>query len=141
MGEEVISAKLRKWDTFQYERVGLTLEARTGSRKRYSGDAGQFKKTVEVFETSNFSLILMSDKPEVLKEGLSAVRAEPLLYAATKDNWEAMAALAKEANCPLAVKGDGFEDVLALTDKLTKAGYIWSWIPGPGPLKRSLKTR
>ena len=124
MGEEVISAKLRKWDTFQYERVGLTLRPELVAVKDMSGDAGQFKKIVgQVFETSNFSLILMSDKPEVLKEGLSACPGgKPLLYAATKDNGDAMAELAKEANCPLAVKGDGLEEVIALTDKLTQAG-------------------
>ena len=76
-----------------------------------AGDAGKFKKTVQqVFDTSNFSLILMSDKPEVLKEGLAACPGgKPLLYAATKDNWQAMADLAKEAKCPLAVKGDGLD--------------------------------
>ena len=77
----------------------------------------------QVFETSNFSLILMSEKPEVLKEGLSACPGgNPLLYAATKDNVEAMADLAKEAKCPLAVKGDGLDELIALTDKLTQAG-------------------
>ncbi|HMK64536.1 MAG TPA: acetyl-CoA decarbonylase/synthase complex subunit gamma, partial [Thermodesulfobacteriota bacterium] len=77
----------------------------------------------QVFDTSNFSLILMSDKPEVLKEGLAACPGgNPLLYAATKDNWQAMADLAKEAKCPLAVKGDGLADLIDLTGKLTQAG-------------------
>ena len=33
-----------------------------------------------------------------------------------------MAELAKEVNCPLAVKGDGLDELIALTNKLTKAG-------------------
>jgi acetyl-CoA decarbonylase/synthase complex subunit gamma len=124
MEEDVVSAKLKKWDTYQYERVGLNLRPELVAIKDMTGDAGKFKKTVkQVFDTSNFSLILMSEKSEVLKEGLSACPGgKPLLYAATKDNWEAMAALAKEANCPLAVKGDGLAGLIALTDNLTKAG-------------------
>ena len=124
MGEEVVSAKLKKWDTYQYERVGLTLRPELVAVKDMAGDAGKFKKTVQqVFETSNFSLILMSENPEVLKEGLAACPGgRPLLYAATDANWQAMAELAKEANCPLAVKGDGLAGLISLTDKLTKAG-------------------
>jgi len=124
MAEDVISAKLRKWDTYQYERVGLNLRPELVAVKDMSGDAGKFKKAVQqVFETSNFSLILMSEKPEVLKEGLAACPGgNPLLYAATKDNWQAMADLAKEAKCPLAVKGDGLDGVIDLSNKLTQAG-------------------
>jgi acetyl-CoA decarbonylase/synthase complex subunit gamma len=68
-------------------------------------------------------MILMSDKPEVLKAGLAACPgANPLLYAATKDNVDAMGELAKEAKCPLAVKGDGLDELIALSNKLTQAG-------------------
>jgi acetyl-CoA decarbonylase/synthase complex subunit gamma len=124
MAEDVIAAKLRKWNTYQYERVGLNLRPELVAVKDMSGDAGKFKKAVQqVFTTSNFSLILMSEKPEVLKEGLAACPGgNPLLYAATKDNWQAMADLAKEAKCPLAVKGDGMDGLIDLSNKLTQAG-------------------
>ena len=45
-----------------------------------------------------------------------------MLYAATKDNVDKVAALAKEANCPVAVKGASLDEVPQLTDQLTKAG-------------------
>jgi acetyl-CoA decarbonylase/synthase complex subunit gamma len=124
MGKDVISAKLKKWDTYQYERVGLTLRPEMVAIKDMTGDSGKFKKTIQqVFETSNFNLILMSEKPEVLKEGLSACSGgRPLLYAATNENWEAMADLAKPANCPLAAKADGLEGLISLTGKLTQTG-------------------
>jgi acetyl-CoA decarbonylase/synthase complex subunit gamma len=119
-----VAAKLRKWDTFQYERVGLNLRPELVAVKDLNGDAAAFVAVVkQVFDTSNFSLILMSDKPEVLKAGLAACPgANPLLYAATKDNVEAMGELAKEAKCPLAVKGDGLDELIALSKKLTQAG-------------------
>ena len=47
---------------------------------------------------------------------------KPLIYAATKDNYDAFGALAKEYACPLAVKGQGMEDVASLTEKLTALG-------------------
>jgi len=124
MKADTVAAKLRKWDTFQYERVGLNLRPELVAVKDLNGDAAAFAAVVkQVFDTSNFSLILMSDKPEVLKAGLAACPgANPLLYAATKDNVEAMGELAKEAKCPLAVKGDGLDELIALSNKLTQAG-------------------
>ena len=124
MKTDTVSAKLRKWDTFQYERVGLNLRPELVAVKDLNGDAASFAAVVkQVFENSNFSLILMSDKPDVLKAGLAACPgANPLLYAATKDNVDAMGELAKEAKCPLAVKGDGLDELIALSNKLTKAG-------------------
>lgn len=124
MKAETVAAKLRKWDSFQYIRVGLNLRPELVAVKDLNGDAPAFAAVVkQVFETSNFSLILMSDKPEVLKAGLAACPgANPLLYAATKDNVEAMGELAKEAQCPLAVKGDGLDDLIALVNKLTQVG-------------------
>jgi acetyl-CoA decarbonylase/synthase complex subunit gamma len=124
MKADTVAAKLRKWDTFQYERVGLNLRPELVAVKDLNGDAAAFAAVVkQVFETSNFSLILMSEKPEVLKAGLAACPgANPLLYAATKDNVEAMGELAKEAKCPLAVKGDGLDELIALSNKLTQAG-------------------
>jgi acetyl-CoA decarbonylase/synthase complex subunit gamma len=124
MDEATVMAKLKKWDTYQYERVGLTLRPELVAIKDTTGDAGKFQALTKlVFEKSNFSLILMSEKEAVLKAGLAACPgANPLLYAATKDNAEALAALAKEAKCPLAVKGEGLEGTAALTEKLEKAG-------------------
>src|SRR4030042_791378 len=76
MGEDVVSAKLKKWDTYKYESVGLNLRPELVAVKDMGGDGAQFKKVVkQVFDTSNFSLILMSEKPEVLKEGLRAFRS------------------------------------------------------------------
>ena len=124
MSREVVAAKLKKWDTFQYERVGLTLRPELVAIKDLGGDAAKFRELVkQVFETSNFSLILMSDRAEVLKAGLEACPGgNPLLYAATKDNWQALADLAKEAKCPLAVKGGNLDELIDLSNKLTQAG-------------------
>jgi acetyl-CoA decarbonylase/synthase complex subunit gamma len=46
----------------------------------------------------------------------------PLIYAATNGNAEALANLAKEHKCPLAIKADNLETLANLSDKLTAAG-------------------
>ena len=53
-------------------------------------------------------LILMSDSPDVLAAGLKVCAdRKPLIYAATKENADKVAELAKTNSCPVAVKGPG----------------------------------
>jgi acetyl-CoA decarbonylase/synthase complex subunit gamma len=76
-----------------------------------------------VAETSEFNLVLMSDKVEVLKAGVEAAGFKrPLLYAATAETAEALGELAKANDLPLAVKADSVEALVPLTEKLTAMG-------------------
>ena len=60
-------------------------------------------------------LILISDNLDTLKGALAEVgKNKPLLYAATEANLDAMSALAKEFDCPLAVKAGKVGDVAKL---------------------------
>ena len=116
-------AKLERWMTLQWERVGLNLRPELVAVKS-AGDAGQFAAMVKkVVDNSDFSLILMSDDKATLEAGIEACGDRvPLLYAATADNADDLAALAKDKNCPLVAKADSVADVEALTTKLTEAG-------------------
>jgi acetyl-CoA decarbonylase/synthase complex subunit gamma len=68
-------------------------------------------------------IILMSEKVENLQAAAKiASPIRPLLYAATKDNADALGKLAKEKNLPLAVKGKDIDEVMELTTKLTEMG-------------------
>ena len=74
-------------------------------------------------KASDANIILMSDKADVLAAGLKACAdKKPLLYAATKDNADAVAALAKESGCAVAAKAAGLEELAVLTEKLAAAG-------------------
>ena len=65
----------------------------------------------------------MSDNADILAAGLKACAdRKPLLYAATKDNLDSVVNLAKENDCPVAVKASGLEELVELTEKLTAAG-------------------
>jgi len=123
MGEAEVGARLERF-RLQYERVGLTLRPELVALKADSGDAGKFEALVSrVVQSSDASLILMSDNPDILKAGLRAGGdRKPLIYAANKDNLEAVAELARSSECPVVVKGASLDEVIELTDKLTGAG-------------------
>ncbi len=119
-----VDARLGRFKQLQYERVGLTLRPELIAVKDESGDAGKFEALVsKVKQNSDACIILMSTNPSILAAGLKVCAdRKPLVYAATKDNLEAVAKLAKENACPLAVKASNLEELAGLTTKLTELG-------------------
>jgi acetyl-CoA decarbonylase/synthase complex subunit gamma len=119
-----LANKLKGWNALQYERVGLNLRPELVAVKDVSGDAAAFGAVAkQVAETSEFNVILMSDKPDVMKAGIAAAGFKrPLIYAATAANLAAMGELAKANDLPIAVKADSVEGLAALSDKLTGMG-------------------
>jgi acetyl-CoA decarbonylase/synthase complex subunit gamma len=124
MSDADVSARVDKFNKYTYERVGLKLRAQAVAIKSESNDPAKFETLVgKVAKATDGALILMSDKPEVLAAGVKGIAArKPLLYAATKATAEAVGKLAKESNCPVAVKGASLDEVAQLTDMLEKAG-------------------
>ena len=124
MDDAEVSARMDKIKSLEYERVGLTLGAELIALKAESGDAAKFTALAnKVKDGSDANLILMSDNVDVLTAAVKACAdRKPLIYAATNDNADAVAALAKENDCPVVAKADGLEELAALTEKLTAAG-------------------
>ena len=124
MDDAEVKARLDKFKNLQYERVGLSLRPELVAVKSESGDPQKFESLVgKVAQGSDGGIILMSDNPDVLAAGLKVCAdRKPLIYAATKDNADKVAELAKANSCPVAVKGSGLEEVVELTEKLTQAG-------------------
>jgi acetyl-CoA decarbonylase/synthase complex subunit gamma len=119
-----LQTKLKKWNAFQYERVGLNLRPELVAVKDVNGKADAFAQTAKtIAETSEFNLVLMTEKPEVMKAAVDATKFKrPLLYAATAGNLGAMGTLAKESGLPLAVKAASVAELVPLTQKLTEMG-------------------
>jgi acetyl-CoA decarbonylase/synthase, CODH/ACS complex subunit gamma len=119
-----LDTKLKTWNAFQYERVGLNLRPELVALKDVNGDAAAFAAVAKkIAEESEFGLVLMSEKPDVIKAALDGCAfKKPLIYAATNDNVEDMGNLAKESGLPLAIKADNMDDLIALSDKLTGMG-------------------
>ena len=125
MSEGDVDKRLKKLKELKYERVGLSLQADLVAVKAVSGNPILFETLVKKVSErlDGRGLILMSEDPAVLKAGAKAAAGrKPLLYAATKGNAEAMAALAKELSTSLAVKGTSLDEVMELTAKLTASG-------------------
>jgi acetyl-CoA decarbonylase/synthase complex subunit gamma len=124
MDQAEVSARLEKASQLQYERVGLTLRPELVAIKSESGDPAKFESVVgQAKEKGGLSLILMSDNPDILTAGLKACASEkPLLYAATKDNLDRVAELARENACPVAIRASGLDELAELATKLTQAG-------------------
>jgi acetyl-CoA decarbonylase/synthase complex subunit gamma len=119
-----LAAKLKGWNAFQYERVGLNLRPELVALKDAGGDKDAFADAAKtIAETSEFNLVLMSEDADVMKAGIEACGfKKPLIYAATDGNVDAFGAIAKENNLPLAVKADSVEGLIPLTEKLTEMG-------------------
>jgi acetyl-CoA decarbonylase/synthase complex subunit gamma len=124
MADGEVDARLKKFKDLTYERVGLTLRTNLVALKAETGDAAKFAALAgKVKAGSDANIILMSDNVDVLAAGLKACAdRKPLLYAATKDNADAVAALAKETGCPVGARAAGLEELAALTEKLSAAG-------------------
>lgn len=123
MDEPEVDARLERFK-LRYERVGLTLRPELVAARADSGGADKFSALVNrIKQGSDGNIILMSDNPDVIAAGLKVCAdRKPLIYAATKDNLERMADLAKENSCPLAVKASNLEELAQLTTRLTEAG-------------------
>ncbi len=124
MGDEEVSGRLERFKTLEYERVGLTLRADLVAVKSLTGDAGKFEAlATKVKDETDGGIILMTEDSGVMEAGLRACAdSKPLIYAATKENADAMSGLSKEHGCPLAVRGSDLDEVSELTSKLTAAG-------------------
>ena len=124
MAEAEVSGRLKRFKELKYERVGLTLRPELVAVKNESGDVGKFETLVKKVKTeTDAALILMSSSLEAMTAAVEASADRvPLIYAATDENSEAFAKLAKEHKCPLAIKTNGLENLSKLSDKLTGAG-------------------
>lgn len=107
--------------TVDYVGMDLTLDGIA-----VEADGGDFAATVSaVKEACPFPLILLTEDPATAEAGLKAVEGtQSLLWAATSDNWEAMAKLAGEYKVPLAVRVDGgdLDALVALAEQVKGAG-------------------
>jgi len=122
MSDAEVDSRLKTFKELEYERVGLLLKADIVAVKDTTGDAQKFTGMIEKVKGAGIrNLVVMSDKTEVLKAGVKAAAdCKPLIYAATDGTLEELGKLALEHNCPLAVKGNGLEEVAAMTSRLTE---------------------
>ena len=123
MDDAEVNGRLDRFKQLQYERVGLTLRPELVAVKDETGDASKFTGVVGKVAQTDAGIILMSGDPDILAAGVKeCADRKPLIYAATRDNLDSVAALAKENSCPVVAKAANLEELAELTTKLNEAG-------------------
>ncbi|MCL6471536.1 MAG: acetyl-CoA decarbonylase/synthase complex subunit gamma [Firmicutes bacterium] len=142
MDEGEAMAKISALASTQWERVGQVLKANLVAVKNASGDAAKFASLVtKVQAATDLPLILMAQDAGAMEKALEVAGAsKPLIYAATEENADAFAELAKKYQAPLAVKASSLDALGELTTKLDAAGVKDLVIdPGTRTLKETFE--
>jgi acetyl-CoA decarbonylase/synthase complex subunit gamma len=124
MADAEVDARLNRFKTLEYERVGLKLRGNLIAVRSGSNDTAKFTALINKIKSSSDSpMILISRSADLLTAGVKVcAERKPLIFAATKDNIDQVAALAKESGCPVAAKAANVEELAALTEKLASMG-------------------
>jgi acetyl-CoA decarbonylase/synthase complex subunit gamma len=125
LSDAEVKARLVKINALSFERVGQKIDVNLVAIKQ-TGVASKFAQAVKlVAANTKLAVALMSKDPQALKEALASVKErKPLIYGADAGNLAAMAQLAREYNCPLAVIAKDLEDASNLTQELGKLGVV-----------------
>ena len=131
--DDAVDGKLERFNSLQYERVGLLLKGDAVAVRSTAGDAGKFGALAgKVKDKTKGGIILIADKADVMAAGIEACKdRRPLIYAATPEANEDMAKLAKEHKLPLAVRGKDMESLAEASGKL-KDGGLEDLVIDPG---------
>jgi len=102
LNDDEFDQKVKKVEEFEFERTGEKLKLNAIAIRNKSGSTEKFTRAVEKLKNSRFPLILCSFNPESMEAALKIVGDKrPLIYAATENNLEFMANLAREYECPI----------------------------------------
>ncbi|MFH1483182.1 MAG: acetyl-CoA decarbonylase/synthase complex subunit gamma [Chloroflexota bacterium] len=121
---EELKRRAQEIASYQVERVGMKLGLDGLALENASGDPSALARALEAVDgQGDLPLVLMAG-PGALAQVLEKVAPRrPLLYAATRDNWEAMAELALKYKCPLAVaEPSGLEALAGQVEKISQKG-------------------
>lgn len=144
MDEKDLVERVNRIKDFRKFYVGEFLKLDIIAVRSVSDDPDKFADTVKkVLETSDLPLVLCSFNPKVLKAGLEvAGDMNPLIYAATRGNWQEVADLALEYKVPVTLFAPDDLDLLkSLAKTFTEMGMENLVLdPGTFPSGTRLKT-
>jgi acetyl-CoA decarbonylase/synthase complex subunit gamma len=136
MPEDIMLAKVKKASDWEYRYIGMDLSLDLIAIRSSSNDPIKFREcVVKVSDVTNMPIVLCSFNPEVIEQGLIALKGQrPLIFAANQENWEEMAALSKKYECPIVVSApNDLNQLRLLTISLMKEG-IEDIVLDPGTL-------
>lgn len=143
MSEDELGERIKFINEYKKFYVGRFLRLDMVAIRCTSGDPDKFKQAVtSVAGNTELPLILCSLDPKVLKAGLEVVAdRKPLLYAATKDNWQDVADLVMEYDVPLVLfSPDDLDTLKSLAATFLEMGRDDLVLdPGTNPQGKSLR--
>ena len=143
MSEDELTERIKFINEYKKFYVGRFLKLDMVAIRSTSGDPDKFRQAVtSVAGNTELPLILCSLDPKVLKAGLEVVAdRKPLLYAATKDNWQDVADLVMEYDVPLVLfSPDDLDTLKSLAATFLEMGRDDLVLdPGTNPQGKSLR--
>ncbi len=111
-----IAERVGRVNQFNIKRIGQELTLQGIAIRSKSNDQTRFGDAViSAMKKTDLPLVICSLNPELLEIALEiAMERRPLIYAATKDNWEDVAGLALKCKCPVVASSPG--DIQGLMD-------------------------
>ncbi|AKB59234.1 acetyl-CoA decarbonylase/synthase complex subunit gamma [Methanosarcina barkeri] len=133
MEEAALVERVKNIANFKKFYVGRHLLLDGVAIRSVSNDPAKFAAAVKKVAEVGIPMIFCSFNPEVLKAGLEAAKdANPLLYAANKDNWKEIGELALEYNVPVVVSAVNDLDALKTLAKTFAEAGIKNIVLDPG---------
>ncbi len=124
MKEEELRERVREITNWRKFYVGEFLKVDAIAIRSVSGDAKTFAQCVKrAAEETDFPLVLSSFDAKVIEEGLKEVSdRNPLIYAATEDNWKAFLEIAKSYKVPVTLFSADLDMLNTLAMTFSSAG-------------------
>jgi len=133
MEEAALVERVKNIANFKKFYVGRHLLLDGVAIRSVSNDPAKFAAAVKKVAEVGIPMIFCSFNPAVLKAGLEAAKdANPLLYAANKDNWKEVGELALEYNVPVVVSAINDLDALKTLAKTFAEAGIKNIVLDPG---------
>jgi len=124
LSPEELDKRVEKISRLHFIRVGEEIGVNLIAVEQDGSDGPQYAQAVaQIRQKSDLPLVLLCSDPQILESALeTAAEARPLIWAATQENWEAMAGLAAKYKVPLAVRAETLDGLAELTEQIKAKG-------------------
>lgn len=125
MTDEEVDAKLANMKAVDYIRIGEEMRAEMALIEYFENKDGFLRVVNKVKDSGlDLSYILVCEDPAIAKEAVEILKdKKPVVYGATKDNYQAMIDVVKEDKLALGVKASSLEELYTTVEAIQAAGY------------------
>jgi len=122
--DDELDKEISSINQLKFTRVGEEIGIDLVALQHASTSAQEYAHLAEkTTEKTTYPLILICQDPSVIEAALKIIgNRRPLIYSATRENFEKMASLARQYNSPLAVYAESLEELADLTQNIKKMG-------------------